>query len=197
MDDPSLTEPESLAGFSPQQGLPLVERCRETRVSDIFSVEQLDLQFSNGEARRYERLRGTRVGAVIVVPMLDDDRVILIREYAAGLHRYEIGLPKGRVEPGESLLDGANRELKEEIGYGARTLELVKALSLAPAYMSHMTQIVLATDLYPQRLPGDEPEPIEPFVWRLSRLDELMMRDDFSEGRSIAALHMIKVRLHG
>ena len=61
-----------------------------------YRMERLDLEFSNGERRKYERLHGRGHGAVAVVPMLDADTVLLVREYAAGVHRYELGLVKGR-----------------------------------------------------------------------------------------------------
>ena len=81
-----------------------------------------------------------------------------------------------------------DRELKEEAGYGARRLDVVRLLSLAPVYMSHETTVVLARDLYPERLPGDEPEELEVVPWPLADIGELALREDFSEGRSIAAL---------
>ena len=46
--------------------------------------------------------------------------MLLVREYAAGVHRYELGLVKGRIDAGESPVEAANRELMEEAGYGAR-----------------------------------------------------------------------------
>jgi ADP-ribose diphosphatase len=118
--------------------------------------------------------------------------VLLIREYACGLHTYELGLPKGRLERGEDVLEGANREIKEEIGYGARRLRLVSRLSLAPTYMSHQTHVVLAEDLYPERLPGDEPEELEVVPWKLDDLARLVQREDVTEGRSIAALFLVR-----
>src|SRR5690606_2949258 len=66
--------------------------------SRLFRVESLDLRFSNGQERTFERLIGSGVPAVIVVPMLDDQRVILVREYGAGIHDYHVSLPKGRVD---------------------------------------------------------------------------------------------------
>ena len=84
-----------------------------------YRLERLDLEFSNGERRHYERLHGRGHGAVAVVPMLDDDTVLLVREYAAGLHRYELGLVKGRIDAGETPREAALRELVEEIGTGA------------------------------------------------------------------------------
>jgi hypothetical protein len=82
-----------------------------------------------------------------------------------------------------------------EAGYGARKLEVLRTLTLAPTYMSHLTWLVLARDLYPERLPGDEPEELEVVPWRLDALHELILREDFSEGRSIAALFLAREHL--
>ncbi|HUH89650.1 MAG TPA: ADP compounds hydrolase NudE [Lysobacter sp.] len=164
-----------------------------------YRVEDLDLEFSNGERRRFQRMHGRGHGAVVVVPMLDADTVLLVREYAAGVHRYELGLVKGRIDAGEAPLQAANRELKEEAGYGAHSLIELRQLTLAPTYMSHATHLVLARDLYPERLPGDEPEPLELVPWKIDALHELILREDFSEGRSIAALFIVRewLRMHG
>ncbi len=157
-----------------------------------FRLERLDLEFANGERRRYERLHGRGHGAVAVVPMLDAQTVLLVREYAAGVHRYELGLVKGRIDAGETPVQAANRELMEEAGYGARRLDVLRSLTLAPTYMSHQTHLVLARDLYPQRLPGDEPEPLDVVPWKLADLGQLILQEDFSEGRSIAALFIAR-----
>ena len=157
-----------------------------------YRMERLDLEFSNGERRKYERLHGRGHGAVAVVPMLDAETVLLVREYAAGMHRYELGLVKGRIDAGETALQAANRELMEEAGYGARDLLVLRSITLAPVYMSHATDLVLARDLYPQRLPGDEPEELELVPWKLDDIGELILREEFSEGRSIAALFIAR-----
>lgn len=164
-----------------------------------YRVEDLDLEFSNGERRRFQRMHGRGHGAVAVVPMLDAETVLLVREYAAGVHRYELGLVKGRIDAGETALQAANRELKEEAGYGAHSLVELRQLTLAPSYMSHTAHVILARDLYEERLPGDEPEPLELVSWRLDALHELILREEFSEGRSLAALFIARewLRMHG
>ncbi|QOC23144.1 ADP compounds hydrolase NudE [Wenzhouxiangella sp. AB-CW3] len=177
--------------------LPIIHGRREKRPADRFRIEQLDLEFSNGERRVYERLLSRGLGAVIVAAMPDDEHVLLVREYACGVHRYELGLPKGRLEPGESLLEGANRELQEECGYAARELQELGHLTLAPGYMTHTTHVILARDLYPSRLPGDEPEELEVIKWPLADLVSLIERDDCTEGRSIAALYMAREKVKG
>jgi ADP-ribose diphosphatase len=157
-----------------------------------FRIEALHLEFSNGQRRLFERLgRGhANGGAVLIVPLLDSRTVLLVREYAAGLHRYELGLPKGRIEPGEAVLCSANRELKEEVGYGARQLFHLTTLSLAPSYLEHTTEVVVAEDLYAEKLPGDEPEELEVVPWRLDKLGELLAGGECTEARSIAALFL-------
>lgn len=172
--------------------LPTIHDRRLIGEGSRFPVEQIDLEFSNGERRTYERLPGSGRGAVIIVPMRDPETVLLIREYVCGLHAYELGLPKGRLERGEDVLEGANRELKEEVGFGARRLGILRTLSLAPTYMAHVTHVVLAEDLYPERLQGDEPEELDVVPWRLDALHELVLREDVTEGRSIAALFLAR-----
>lgn len=170
---------------------------REVENSRFLHVEEIDLAFSNGAQRTFERLTAHGMGAVFIVPMRDADTVLLVREYGAGVDRYELGVPKGRIDRGEALLDAANRELKEEVGFGARKMTPLSVLSLSPAYMTHKAAVVLAEDLYPERLPGDEPEPLDVVPWKLSELHQLLARDDVSEGRSIAALFIAREYLQG
>ena len=166
--------------------------------SRLFRVERLRLRFGNGTEVSYERIpAGHTIAAVVVIPVQPPDTVLLVREYAAGTHRYELGLAKGRAEPGEDLLAAADRELKEEVGMGARRLTPLAVLTLAPGYIGHRSQLVLAEDLYPCRLPGDEPEELEVVPWSLARLEELLARDDFSEARAVAGLYLARERLVG
>ena len=176
---------------------PTILATRRSETSRFLRAEQVDLEFSNGERRTFERLTGSGLGAVVIVPMRDEDTVLLVREYAVGVDRYELGLPKGRLDRDETVEQGADRELKEEVGYGARKLTILHHLSLAPAYMTHMAHVVLAQDLYPERLQGDEPEELEVVPWKLADLHTLIARDDVTEGRSIAALFMAREYLAG
>lgn len=162
--------------------------------SRLFAVEQLELRFANGVERTYERLITPPIPAVLVVPLIDERTVLLIREYGAGVERYELALPKGARGHGEGVVETANRELMEECGYGARMLTPLTELTLSPGYMGHRIVVVLAEDLYPQRVDGDEPEPIEVVPWPLADIDGLLARDDFSEARSLAALYMVRDR---
>lgn len=176
---------------------PTIHATRASDTSRFLRFEQVDLEFSNGQKRTFERLRSSGLGAVIIVPMRDDETVLLVREYAVGVDRYELGLPKGRLDRDETAQQGADRELKEEVGFGARELHLLGNLTLSPNYMTAMTHVVLARDLYPERLAGDEPEELEVVPWKMSELHRLLEQPDVSEGRSIAALFMAREYLAG
>jgi ADP-ribose diphosphatase len=158
----------------------------------LFAVEEVHLRFSNGVETRYERLLGSPHGAVLLVALNENDDVLLVREYAVGLHRYELGLPKGGMEAGETPEQAGLRELREETGFAARRLHVLGELTLAPGYSSQRTHVVLARDLYPAPLPGDEPEPLEVVPWPLARLAELIAMPECSEARTLAAMFMAR-----
>lgn len=156
--------------------------------SRLFKIESVALRFANGVERTYERMKGGGHGAVMMVPIDADNNIILIREYAVGTESYELGFPKGAIDKGESPLVAANRELMEEVGFGAKQLTLLKEVNLAPSYFSARMQIYLAQDLYPESREGDEPEPLEIVKWPLTRASELLDNDEITESRAICAL---------
>ena len=126
----------------------------------LFKIEELDIKFSNNEQRTYETISGTGEGAVMIIPVLGNN-LVLISEYAAAVDDYSITFPKGKIDKGETILEAANRELQEEIGYMSSNLEHVHTLDLAPGYIDHKTHIVIARDLQKSSLRGDEPEPLK------------------------------------
>lgn len=156
--------------------------------SRLFTIESLELKFSNDELRTYERMKPSGRHAVLIVPITADGDILLVREYAAGTERYELGFPKGLIDPGETAIEAANRELKEEIGFGANQLVPLKEVVLAPSYFSSKMVLFIAKDLYPEKLEGDEPEELELVKWPLVQAEELLTHLDFSEARSISAL---------
>ncbi|MDG3086863.1 ADP compounds hydrolase NudE [Vibrio hannami] len=167
---------------------PIIKSVELVAKSKLFSIESLELEFSNGVQRTYERMKRSGRQAVLMVPITEDGDLLLVREYGAGTEEYELGFPKGLVDLGETPEQAADRELKEEIGLGARKLTPLKEVVLAPSYFSSKMTLFVARDLYPEKLEGDEPEPLEVVRWPLQQAEELLTHMDFSEARSIAAL---------
>lgn len=170
---------------------PKILNIKNVAKSALFNVEQVELAFSNGEKRLYERMKPSSRQAVMIVPVLGDS-LLLVKEYAVAIEDYELGFPKGAVEPDEDVLEAANRELMEEIGYGAKKFTVLKQLTTIPSHFSNLITIVLAEDLYPQKLEGDEPEPLILVKWPKDKMMDLLSQPDFKEARNVSALFMTR-----
>lgn len=174
---------------------PTITATTKVAQSRLFTVESVNLHFSNGEQRVYERIRGNHPHAVFVVAINDQNELILVREYLVGVDHYELGFVKGIIDENETPLEAGNRELMEEAGFAANKLTEIKTMWVSPGYLKSYFTVVLAQDLYEKRLPGDEPEPLEVVRWPLANIDELLTRDDVTDARTIAALLLISKKL--
>ncbi|CAK9886549.1 MAG: ADP compounds hydrolase NudE [Candidatus Erwinia impunctatus] len=170
---------------------PLIQYVTTIACSGRFKIEEVALRFSNGEERLYERLKSSGREAVMIVPIIDGE-VILIQEYAVGAERYTLGFPKGLIDEGETPFQVASRELQEEIGFSASELNALGRLTLAPSYFSSTMHIVVAEKLYESRLEGDEPEPLILHRCPLGSLLSLLEEHDFSEARNVSAQFMVR-----
>ena len=172
-----------------QRQLPQILSKKREKVSRFFTVESLELRFSNNTEATYERIYGGN-GAVMAVPF-DGRDFYLISEYACGFERYELGLVKGKIDDGEDPKVACNRELQEEIGFGARNIMTLKSvMTLAPGMMSLKMHSFLCTELYPMQLTGDEPEPINIIKVSPKEIKDLIfdINSPLTEARAIAAL---------
>jgi ADP-ribose diphosphatase len=173
---------------------PKILSVRTAARSKLFEIESVRLRFENGLETEFERVSSSPIyGAVVVVPMLDPATFMLVKEYAVGFDRYEVGLPKGLVHGNESLLAAANRELMEETGYKAKRLSKLYTLTVAAGFLCYATDVVLALDLESSGLKqGDEPEPLEVIEWSVTALDELITSNYVTDARSVAALYLAR-----
>lgn len=174
---------------------PKINKRTEIAKTRYFRIEEVDLEFSNGEKRIYERLSNRSQGAVLIIAFTASDEFLMIREYAVGMERYELTLPKGKIDAGEDIITAANRELIEETGYRANKLTHLHSLSLASGYSTHFTHVVLAEELEPESAEGDEPEPLEVIPWSFSCINDLLQEDECSEARTFAALYICQQHL--
>ncbi|MGN1282102.1 MAG: ADP compounds hydrolase NudE [Succinivibrio sp.] len=168
---------------------PVVKAKRREKVSNLFTVESLDLQFSNNKLVTYERIAGGN-GAILAVPF-DGRHFYLTSEYGCGFERYELGFVKGKIDTNESPKEACDRELKEEIGFGARTIRTLKnEMTIAPGMIQLKMYTFLCTDLYQMQLDGDEPEPIGIVKVTPKEAKELIFDRDspLTEARAIASL---------
>lgn len=175
-------------------GKPIIRKVTKIAETRIFRIESVDLEFSNGTRCQFERINKPSPGAVMVMPILDNS-LIMVREYAVGSEQYELGFVKGLIEPGESSLAAADRELKEEIGFGAKTIREIRQTRLIPHYNSAVAYLMLAEDLYAEQCEGDEPEEMVQIRWPLEDITNLLAHPDISDVRTLHALYWLRDHL--
>jgi len=97
-------------------------------------------------------------GSVVLLPLLEDGRVVLIRNYRVAVEQWLIELPAGTLDPGEDPAAAAHRELTEETGYRARSLEMLCRFYPSPGILDEQMHLFLATGLEagPASLEGGE-----------------------------------------
>ena len=173
---------------------PLVHSVKTIAQTRLFHVEAVELEFSNGVRRQYERINNDVAGAVTVIP-ITAEAVILIREYAVGSDAYELGFVKGLIDPGEAPHEAANRELQEEIGFAAKNITLIRKTRVTPHYTTAVGYILLAEDLYAQSGEGDEPEELEQVHWPLSDIGNLLEHEDINDVRTLHGLYWLRDHL--
>ncbi len=103
-------------------------------------------------------------GAVVILPRRDDGHVVLIRNYRPAVDRWVIELPAGTLEPGEDPVAAAHRELAEETGYRARSMDLLASFLSSPGILDERMHLYLATGLEPGETDLQDDERIEPLV---------------------------------
>lgn len=103
------------------------------------------VRLPNGKEGRREIV--VHRGAVAAVPLLDHDRVVMVRQFRQAAGEVLMEIPAGTLDPGEDAQTCVARELGEEIGYSSSKLTLMFRSYLAPGYSSEMLHTFLAEDL--------------------------------------------------
>jgi ADP-ribose pyrophosphatase len=127
-------------------------------------------------------------GAVVILPLLEHDRVCLVRNYRVAVRQTLIELPAGTLEEGESPLATAARELAEETGYTAARLAPLGMLLMSPGILNEQMHLFVATGL---AIGEPSPEPGEEIERLIVLWDEaLAMVDDgrIQDAKTVAAL---------
>lgn len=127
-------------------------------------------------------------GAVVILPLLDDGRVCLIRNYRVAVDRTLIELPAGTLEPGEDPAETARRELLEETGYQAANIEPLLKFYMSPGILNERMHAYVATSLTPGPLRLEAGEEIEPLVVPWPEALAMIRRGEIEDAKSLAAM---------
>ncbi|HSE97996.1 MAG TPA: NUDIX hydrolase, partial [Blastocatellia bacterium] len=137
-------------------------------------------------------------GGAGALPLFEDGRVALVRQWRYAVGRYSLEIAAGRIEPGHTPEETAARELEEELGYRAKVLEKLCEFYVAPGYCEERLYVYLATGLVKSEQKLDDDEEIEvvliPFEEALERVETGAIDDAKSIITLLLAAPIIRAR---
>lgn len=155
-----------------------------------FHLDQVTLP--NGKTASREYLH--HPGAVAAVPLLEDGRVILVRQfrYPTGLVLLEI--PAGKMDRGEQPEDAVRRELAEEIGYEPKTIHHLTSIWTTPAFTDEVIHLYLATDLQPCATRPDPDEFLEVVFMSKAELLAALNSQSIVDAKTVLAITLLELK---
>lgn len=112
----------------------------------IVKLQVDDVTLPNGNVAKREIIK--HPGAVAVIAVTKEGKLVLVEQYRKALERSIIEIPAGKLEPGEEPIVTARRELEEETGYGAQSLTYLQAFATSPGFADEIIHLFVAKDLY-------------------------------------------------
>jgi len=158
----------------------------------VLSLDVDEVSEPGGVMGTREVVRQT--GSVAALPVLDDGRIVLVRQYRYAVSDFVWELPAGRRDPSESPEAGARRELEEEVGLRAASLEPISTFWTTPGFCDEVMHLFRATGLesIPARPEADER--IEPGTFTLDEAMAMVTRGEIREGKTLVALLLERAR---
>ena len=151
-----------------------------------FNIVRETVRTPGGKQKTREIVR--HPGACVLVPLFDDGRVCLIRNFRISVNETLIELPAGTLEPNERPHVTAERELIEETGYRAAKIELLHAFFLSPGILDEKMHLYLATGLVEGKPAREEGEEIENLVVPWNEAIDLVFRGAIKDAKTIVGL---------
>jgi ADP-ribose pyrophosphatase len=171
-------------------GATMDSHLRETRIDGelaydghFLKVTRDRIKLPDGSETVRELIR--HPGAVVILPLLPDGRVLLERQFRYPNDRVFIEFPAGKIDPGEEALATAKRELEEETGYTAKEWNFVCTIHNAIAYSDEHLDIFLARDLTAGEAKLDEGEFLELFTATVPELLEMVRKGEITDVKTI------------
>lgn len=136
-------------------------------------------------------------GSAVMMPVDERGRVLLVRQYRLPARAYLWELPAGRVDPGETVLRAARRELREETGYTARRWSKLTSFWASPGYVAEKMTIFAAEELTAGEAEPMEDERIETRWFTLREIERMIDEGKITDAKTIIAASLWRRRRRG
>lgn len=155
-------------------------------VGSRFRVVRVQQPLAAGGFREREVVR--HPGAVVLLPLIDDDHLCLIRNYRISIRQTLIELPAGTLEPGEPPIETAARELEEETGYLAQQLQLLHTYYPSPGVLDELMYLYVATGLTPGPARREAGEEIDNLIVSWDEALAMVDRGEIVDSKTLVGL---------
>ena len=169
------------------EGMPVVRLDRQLKYQGNILKIYEDTVLANGHEAKWDFIHHD--GAAAVLPVADDGRILMVRQYRNALNRFTLEIPAGKLDdPKEPKIECAYRELEEETGFKTEHLEYLMSLTTTVAFCDEAIDIFVAKDLIPSKQHLDADESIDVEIWEVKDLLELIYSGKMTDSKTIAAV---------
>jgi ADP-ribose pyrophosphatase len=177
-----------MAASHPHKPFPILIGSREIYRGRVITLRVDEIEVASGLNVRREVI--AHPGAVVIVPVDRQGRILWVRQYRHAAARSLLELPAGTLEAGEEPEVCARRELIEETGFAAASWSALGGFYSAPGFCSEYLHAFAATDLTPEYAAGDDDEDITVEALTLDESLALLDSAQIEDAKSLAALHI-------
>lgn len=170
-----------------------IKKSREIYRSKIIRLCDDQIELADGRMLQREILH--HPGSVAIVPLLGEDKIVLIKQFRYAARDFIWEIPAGTLEENETTCQCAQRELKEETGYHARELKEMINFYPTPGVSSEIIYIFKAWGLRKTEADREEDEFIEQEIFTIKKALELIERNEIIDAKTIIGLLLLKDKL--
>ena len=153
----------------------------------IVDVYRDYMQFSNGNTEEWDYIHHR--GAAAVVPVTDDGRIIMVRQYRNALERFTLEIPAGALDdPEEPGINCSARELEEETGYRSENLEWLITLRTTVAFCNERIEVYVAKNLGPSKQHLDPNEFVNVELHTVEELKQMIFDGEIEDSKTVASI---------
>ena len=161
----------------------------------VLKVYKDHMKFSNGNTEDWDFIHHD--GAAAVIPVMDDGKILMVKQYRNALERDTLEIPAGKLDdPDEEGIVCASRELKEETGYSSDDLEWLLTIRTTVAFCDERIEVFVARNLIPGEQHLDEDEFIDLKEYTLDELKEKIFSGEIEDSKTVSALMAYAVKFH-
>lgn len=160
----------------------------------VISLKVDDVILPNGKESKREVVN--HPGAVAIIPITDEGKIILVEQYRKALERSIIEIPAGKLEQGESPELTARRELEEETGYGCHELTYVQSFATSPGFADEIIHLYVAKQLYKieEKAELDEDEFVSLMEVSLEEAEQMVREQQIFDAKTAFAVVWMKLQ---